>query len=57
MTVELSMRYSIMLQIVASMTLVLLAMAALFAWIQNRTSRPESWRESASMDSALCSFN
>ncbi|MGL5193621.1 MAG: hypothetical protein ACRC8Y_08440 [Chroococcales cyanobacterium] len=30
------MRYSIMLQIVAIITVILLANAALFAWLQNR---------------------
>ncbi|QMS88244.1 hypothetical protein HUN01_11805 [Nostoc edaphicum CCNP1411] len=30
------MRYSIMLQIVTSITLILVSGAALFAWIQNR---------------------
>ncbi len=30
------MRYSIMLQIVTSITLILISGAALFAWIQNR---------------------
>jgi len=30
------MRYSIMLQLVAGMSLVLLGTAALFAWVQNR---------------------
>jgi hypothetical protein len=32
------MRYSIMLQLVAGITLMLLGAAALFAWIQNRTA-------------------
>lgn len=36
------MRYSIMLQIVAVMTLILLGSAALFAWIQNRTEPIDS---------------
>lgn len=31
------MRYSIMLQLVGFITLVLVGSAALFAWIQNRT--------------------
>lgn len=31
-----TMRYSIMLQLVAGITLVLVGAAALFAWIQNR---------------------
>ncbi|BAZ03924.1 hypothetical protein [Calothrix sp. NIES-3974] len=31
------MRYSIMLQLVAATTLVLVGGAAIFAWIQNRT--------------------
>ncbi len=31
------MRYSIMLQLVGLMTLVLLTTAALFAWLQNRS--------------------
>lgn len=31
------MRYSIMLQLVAATTIVLLGAAALFAWLQNRT--------------------
>ena len=35
------MRYSIMLQIVAGMTLILLGSVALFAWIQNRTEPGE----------------
>lgn len=30
------MRYSIMLQLVAGITLILVGSAALFAWIQNR---------------------
>ncbi|MCU0527302.1 MAG: hypothetical protein MUF72_21050 [Elainella sp. Prado103] len=31
------MRYSIMLQIVTGMTIILLGAAGLFAWLQNRT--------------------
>ncbi len=31
------MRYSIMLQLVTATTLILVATAALFAWLQNRT--------------------
>lgn len=35
------MRYSIMLQLVTVITLILLGTAALFAWIQNRPSTQE----------------
>ena len=35
------MRYSIMLQIVAGTTLILVGSAALFAWIQNRVEPAE----------------
>lgn len=36
------MRYSIMLQIVASITMILVGSAALFAWIQNRPTETRS---------------
>jgi hypothetical protein len=36
------MRYSIMLQIVASTTVILVGAAALFAWIQNRPTETRS---------------
>ncbi|MEN9224719.1 MAG: hypothetical protein Q6L60_05230 [Thermostichus sp. HHBFW_bins_43] len=35
------MRYSIMLQLVTGITLILLGSAAVFAWIQNRTEPME----------------
>jgi hypothetical protein len=35
------MRYSIMLQIVTGITLILLGGAGLFAWIQNRPNPPQ----------------
>jgi hypothetical protein len=35
------MRYSLMLQLVAGTTLILLSTAALFAWLQNRTEPVE----------------
>ncbi len=35
------MRYSIMLQIVTGITLILLGGAGLFAWIQNRPNSPQ----------------
>lgn len=40
------MRYSIMLQLVAGTTAVLLGAAALFAWLQNRTE-PVDLRQNA----------
>ncbi|MGI0483890.1 hypothetical protein ACN4EK_00560 [Pantanalinema rosaneae CENA516] len=42
------MRYSIMLQLVTGTTLILLAAAALFAWIQNRSEPIEVRRETIS---------
>ncbi|AFY83959.1 hypothetical protein [Oscillatoria acuminata] len=46
------MRYSIMLQIVAIITVILLANAALFAWLQNRPGpsqqTTEGWVKSGS---------
>ncbi|MBW4648466.1 MAG: hypothetical protein KME06_07165 [Kastovskya adunca ATA6-11-RM4] len=36
------MRYSIMLQLVISIALLLLGAAALFAWLQSRTAEPQS---------------
>lgn len=35
------MRYSIMLQLVTGITLVLVGGAAMFAWIQNRPNSPQ----------------
>ncbi|MBW4600472.1 MAG: hypothetical protein KME29_12935 [Calothrix sp. FI2-JRJ7] len=35
------MRYSIMLQLVTGITLVLVGGAAIFAWIQNRPNPPQ----------------
>ncbi|HEY9885112.1 MAG TPA: hypothetical protein V6C98_16010 [Thermosynechococcaceae cyanobacterium] len=35
------MRYSIMLQLVTGITLILLGTAALFAWVQTRTTPTE----------------
>jgi flagellar basal body-associated protein FliL len=40
------MRYSIMLQIVTFLTMILVGAAALFAWIQNRPNSPQSVNES-----------
>ncbi|WP_179228399.1 hypothetical protein [Leptolyngbya ohadii] len=40
------MRYSIMLQIVAGTTVVLVGAAALFAWIQNRSTEVRSQSDS-----------
>jgi len=34
------MRYSIMLQLVTTISLIFIAAAALFAWIQNRQTEP-----------------
>lgn len=39
------MRYSIMVQLVAGITLILLGAAALFAWAQNRTEPVEPRRD------------
>jgi hypothetical protein len=36
------MRYSLMLQLVAGTTVILVGAAALFAWMQNRTEPVES---------------
>jgi hypothetical protein len=35
------MRYSIMLQLVSGITLILVGGAAFFAWIENRPTQPE----------------
>lgn len=42
------MRYSIMLQLVAGITFVLLGAAALFAWVQNRGEPVELRRNTIS---------
>ncbi len=52
------MRYNIMVQLVAGMTLILLVTAALFAWIQTRTEpSPPSKRQSTSLSSVSAAFN
>jgi hypothetical protein len=42
------MRYSLMLQLVAGTTLILVSTAALFAWLQNRAEPVESRTQPAS---------
>lgn len=42
------MRYSIMLQLVGLITLVLLTTAAIFAWLQNRPATQRIERETSS---------
>ena len=37
------MRYSIMLQLVSFLTLILLGAAAFFAWMQNRPTKEQSF--------------
>jgi hypothetical protein len=38
------MRYSIMMQLVAGTTLILIGAAALFAWLQNRTEAIDTYQ-------------
>lgn len=44
------MRYSIMLQVVGIITLILVGTAGLFAWLQNRDSPSESESKRLTLD-------
>ncbi|MFB2977211.1 hypothetical protein [Microseira sp. BLCC-F43] len=48
------MRYSIMLQLVTGITLVLVGAAALFAWIQNRPNPTPETRKIGLISNLIC---